>query len=143
MPSSEEVIKSNLKGDIDSFLSRKKAEKNEDQHNIKFLSILEFVEKFKLLPYGLYPVQKFLLKMYYNIPLDTVLPQEYQDRIRVPKDWKNIADYLELTEAQYLEHLYSEGRCNVNKQGKLSKELILVMGRRSGKSTMSAIISAY
>lgn len=145
MPSTEEPVKSNLKGSLDGFISRKKREKQEDQFNIKFLNILEFIERFQLLPHGLYPVQKFILKMFYGIPLDSIMPEDVTDRIRVPKNWEKISDYIYMTEVQYLEYLYAEGRCNVKVQDldNLRKELILVIGRRSGKSTLSALCSSY
>lgn len=146
MPSSEESIKSNLRGSLDNIINKKKREKNEDQFNINFLNILEFIERFHLLPYGLYPVQKFILKLYYNIPLDSVLPEDEVQRIKVPRSWDKMHEASFLTEVEYLEYLHAEGRCNIKVQDlskKPRKELILVIGRRSGKSTISALISAY
>lgn len=145
MPSSEDVVKSNLKAPLDAFLSKKKLEKQEDQFNIKFLNILEFIEQFKLLPFGLYPVQRFILKLYYGIPLDTVLPEDETRRIRVPKDWRKVQESVFMTEVEYLAYLNAEGRCNIGVQdlSRTRKELMLVIGRRSGKSTLSALISAY
>lgn len=145
MPSSEEAIKSNLKSSLDNVINRRKQEKQEDQFNIKFLNILEFIERFKLLPHGLYPVQKFILKLYYNIPLDTELPDDEAERIKVPKHWENMQDVVYMTEVDYLAYLHAEGRCNIGVQdlSRFRKELILVIGRRAGKSTLSALISAY
>jgi len=76
----------------------------------KTLNIIEFVES----PYGLnstneiklFPVQKFILKVLYNIELDTKTKS-----IRIPKSWQ-FADlpehYHNFTEAEYMQYLYNE-----------------------------------
>src|SRR4051812_49217377 len=110
MPSREEVLRPRLNDSVDDFLNKKRRDKRENQHNIKFLNIIEFIDTFKLLPYGLYPVQKFILKMYYGIPLDSELPSDETGRIRVPKAWDKLDDYTYMTEVQYLEFLYHQGR---------------------------------
>jgi hypothetical protein len=145
MPSNEEVTKSRLTDTVDEVLNKKRRDKKESQQDIKFLNILEFIEVFKLLPYGLYPVQKFILKMYYNIPLDDILPDDETQRIKVPKSWDKISEAVFMTEVQYLAYLHSEGRCNVGVQNlaRHRREIILVIGRRSGKSTLSSLCSAY
>jgi len=55
----------------------------------------------------------------------------------------NVAFWM--TEAEYLRHLYSEGRCNISEviEGEERREMILSVGRRSGKTTISACIAAY
>ena len=68
MPSTEKKQQSELVGVIDSFLDEKNVGKDDD--SVSFLSIIDFIERFKLLPNGLFPAQKFVLKLYYNIPLD-------------------------------------------------------------------------
>ena len=136
MPSREKIIKSHLTGALDSFLDDVKQgkikESGKDEGDTEFLNIIEFIDRFKLLPDGLYPVQKFIVKMYYKIPLDDTLPAD-KDRIKVTdKFGKKVLH--ELTEKQYLEFLYNQGRCNVKEQDdKPRGELILILGRRSGK----------
>jgi hypothetical protein len=147
MPSTEKVVKSELTGVLDSFLSSKRSKKKNpdgtDNDQPEFLTIIDFIERFKLLPYGLFPVQKFILKLYYNIPLDTTLPNNDTDIIKIT-DKFGVKVLYELTEFQYLEYLYSQGRCNIKEQdGKERRELLLVLGRRSGKSTLSALVAAY
>ncbi len=147
MPSVEKKERSDLTGAVDSFLSgkrRKRAvEPGGDLYNPGFLNIIEFIERFKLLPNGLFPVQRFILKLYYCIPLDDVLPDNPSDRIRVTKTFRR-DKATELTEVQYLKYLYDRGRCNVEVQDfKARMELVLVIGRRSGKSMLSSLISAY
>lgn len=141
MPIKEIQYKSQLTGAVDDFLrSRRKKETgsefNEDAGD--FLNVIEFIEKFKLLPYGLFPVQKFIVKLYYNIPLD--------DTEKTIKITDKFGDEVlhEFTEVEYLKYLYDNGRCNIREQdGKERRELILVLGRRSGKSELSSIFAAY
>jgi intein/homing endonuclease len=136
MPSTEKKQKSELVSVIDSFLDEKQAGK--DENKVEFLSIIDFIERFKLLPDGLFPVQKFILKLYYNIPLD-----DKEKTIKIT-DRFNVKVLYEFTEVEYLEFLHDQGRCNIKAQDShVRHELILVLGRRSGKSTLSAIISAY
>ncbi len=147
MPIKEKKVGSDLLGAVDSFLDKKRRDKatdaDQDEFNPEFLDILEFIEKFSLFPNGLFPVQRFILKLYYNLPLDDVLPDNPDKRIKVTKTFHK-KNAIDLTEVQYLEHLHTEGRCNMKVQdGRERRELILVLGRRSGKSAMSAIITAY
>ncbi|KKL79751.1 hypothetical protein LCGC14_2011660, partial [marine sediment metagenome] len=140
MPSTEKVRKSELTQALDSFLDDKRSDGTED---VGFLTILEFVDRYKLLPGGLYPVQKFIFKLYYNLPLDDFIPEKKGDRIKVSRDFRN-EDAREMSEVEYLRHLYSQGRCNIKEQDeKERRELILVLGRRSGKSLLSSIVAAY
>lgn len=147
MPSKEKVVKSELTSTIDDFLSSKKREKNvaagKDEGDADFLNIIEFIDRFNLLPQGLFPVQRFIVKLYYNIPLDNVLPANEKDRIKITDKFGQTV-LKELTEVQYLEYLYDHGRCNIRVQdGRERRELILVIGRRSGKSMLSSIFAAY
>lgn len=136
MPSTEKVQKSALTGVIDSFLDEKRSPSDKD--DTKFLSIIDFIERFKLLPMGLFPVQKFILKLYYNMPLD-----ESAKTIKITDRLNTKVLHL-FTEKEYLTYLFDQGRCNLREQdGRARHELILVLGRRSGKSTLSAIIAAY
>lgn len=126
-----------LVGVIDTFLDEKHAKSGKDD-SVVFLSIIDFIDRFKLLPHGLFPVQKFILKLYYDIPLDS------EEKCIPITDRFNTKTLHELTEVEYLEFLYDQGRCNIRSQDKNTRhELILVLGRRSGKSTLSAIIAAY
>ena len=142
MPSKEVAYKSQLTGTIDSFLNDKKqihAKKSgKGEGDVEFITILEFIDKFKLFPIGLFPVQKFILKLYYNLPLD--------DTEKVIKITNRYGSEIlnELTEVEYLRYLYDKGRCNLREQdGKERHEIILVLGRRSGKSAIAAIVASY
>jgi len=100
--------------------------------------IITFIESDWGLGMRLFPVQKVILKAHYGIPLE--------DKVKtIPiSDWRR-ENYQHLTEAEYLEHLFKEGRCNIKKveKGKERREMILSIGRRSGKTTLSACIAAY
>jgi len=143
MPTKEPKFHSQLTGEVSDFLDQKRRKKygggeDGDDGDVQFLSIVEFIEKFKLFPFGLFPAQKFIIKMYYGIPLD-----DTEKRIRVKERFDSVTP-LEFTEVEYLRYLYDQGRCNVKEQdGKVRRELILILGRRSGKSAMAAIFAAY
>jgi hypothetical protein len=114
------------------------------------MDIIEYVES----PYGLgmtydisgvelFPVQKFIIKGYYNLPLNNV------DRnITVPKEWYHAQSakpehYYNFTEAEYMRYLYEEGRCNIREPDHDRREMVLPIGRRSGKSFVTSIIGSY
>ena len=93
----------------------------------KAVNIIEFAEAKWGLNIKLTPVQKFILKCFYSIPLseDVVIevPNIVNDRI-----------LHKFNEYEFLNWLYQEGRCNTNVvTGKNFRELILPVGRRSGK----------
>jgi len=141
MPIKEPKFQSHLTGEVTDFLDRKRREKHGEggeggEEN--FLTIIEFIEKFKLFPHGLFPVQKFIVKLYYNVPLDNV-----NKNITVKDKFSEHTLYT-FTETEYLQYLYDQGRCNIKEQdGKVRRELILILGRRSGKSAMAAVFAAY
>jgi len=139
MPSKEVEKGSELLGTIDSFLDRKRASKKRGPDDPGFLNIIEFIEVFKLLPYGLFPVQRFILKLYYGIPLDDT------NKIIKVTDHYGSEVLHSFTEVEYLRYLYNDGRCNIKEQDLKHPryELVLILGRRGSKSTMSAIIAAY
>jgi len=141
MPIKEVVYKSQLTGTVDDFLrSRRKSKTGSEFQDDRddFLNIIDFIDKFKLLPYGLFPVQRFIVKLYYNIPLDAV-----NKTVKIT-DKFGVNVLHDFTEVEYLEHLYESGRCNIRVQdGRERRELILVLGRRAGKSELSSIFAAY
>lgn len=104
--------------------------------------IIDFVESPWGLKLKLFPVQRFITKLYYHQELDNTLPANPDDRIKV---WEGLGRPVkyEFTEAEYLRFLYNEGRCNIGEQDHERRELLLSMGRRAGKSTMSAVFASY
>jgi hypothetical protein len=100
-------------------------------------NIVEFVEEPWGLNMKLFPVQKVILKAHYGIELDDTTPFKVSN-------WRRDKFY-DLTEKQYIEYLFNEGRCNTKEvvPGNDRREMILSIGRRSGKTTISACIAAY
>lgn len=139
MPVREPTFKSALTSEVSSFIEKKRKDRaGGEDGDVEFLSVIDFIHKFKLFPYGLYPVQKFIVKLYYNMPLD-----EVNKTIKITDKFNSKILY-EMTEKEYLKYLYDQGRCNISEQdGRARRELILCIGRRSGKSAMSAVFAAY
>ena len=103
----------------------------------KDADIIEFVESSWGLKMTLFPVQRVILKAHYGLELDD------KDTFKI-SDWRR-RDWETHTEKSYLKKLYDEGRCNIGEviPGKQRREMILSIGRRSGKTTISACIAAY
>ena len=100
--------------------------------------IITFCEAPWGIRFPLFPVQKFILRCMYGLPLE-----EKQKVIKVP-DEVNDKILFEFTEKEFLHWLHEEGMCNTTvTTGKKFNELIFVAGRRSGKSNIAACISAY
>lgn len=75
---------------------------------------------------------------YYGMELDDI-----NKTIEVP-DLLNEKILYRMTELEFLDFLYSEGRCNTNEiMGKNFHELVLVVGRRGTKSTLASCVSNY
>lgn len=100
-------------------------------------NIIEFVEEPWGLGMQLFPVQKIILKAHYGIPLDDT-------QTFTVTDWRR-QNVRQMTEKDYLAFLYSEGRSNIKEvvPGYERREMILSVGRRGGKTTLSACIAAY
>lgn len=102
------------------------------------VDIITFIEAPWGLNMRLFPVQKVILKTYYGLPLENKEPT------LTFTDWRR-SNERRLTEADYLKLLYDEGRCNIGvvEPGRERREMVLSIGRRAGKTTLSACIAAY
>jgi len=103
------------------------------------VDIITFVQAPWGLNFVLRPVQIFILKALYGLKLNDT------DRtIEVP-DVTNDKVLYTLSETEFHRWLLDEKRCNTAEigEGKSFRELVLVIGRRGGKSTIASIISAY
>lgn len=98
-----------------------------DGRRIKIFSVLQYAESTWGLGMKLYPVQRFIVKLYYHIPLD-----DTEKTIVIPDMFKTKVLYR-FTEVEYLRYLFSEGRCNIGEQDHVRRQLVLAIGRRSGK----------
>lgn len=103
----------------------------------KMYSILEYIESSWGLGLTLWPVQRFIVKLYYHLPLE--------DRIKSIRvtDMFNTQVLHHFTEVEYLAFLFSEGRCNIGVQDHARRELLLAIGRRGSKTTLSGIFASY
>jgi hypothetical protein len=130
------------------------------------VDIITFVESEWGLGLKLFPVQRIILKAHYGMelddnplgfPLDAPIPQNHPayDEDLVDLDGYYIyrvvtTDFRRQnpqyhTEASYLKYLHSEGRCNIDRvvPGKQRREMVLSVGRRSGKTLITSCIVAY
>jgi hypothetical protein len=100
--------------------------------------VVTFVEAPWGLNIKLLPVQKFILRAFYGLPLDRV-----SKTIDVP-DITNEHILYHFTERNFLKWLYAEGRCNVDDtEGHIFQEVVLAIGRRGTKSSIASFISNY
>lgn len=102
-------------------------ETNAFGRQVRIFDILTFIEASWGLGMSLYPAQRFIVKLYYNVPLDDTTPTI------VIKDWATQEIKFTLTEKQYLVYLYEQGRCNIKEQDHMRRQLLLSIGRRAGK----------
>ena len=93
----------------------------------RIFSVLDYIEGAWGLNMKLYPVQRFIVKLYYYLPLDNT-----RKTIRIT-DMFNTRVLYNFTEAEYLRFLYEEGRCNIGTQDHERRDLLLSLGRRAGK----------
>lgn len=105
--------------------------------NREVASIVDFIEEPWGLSMKLFPVQKVILKAHYGLELDDKNPFQISD-------WRR-QKFTSFTEKQYLEYLFNEGRSSIKEviPGQDRREMILSIGRRSGKTAISACIAAY
>lgn len=103
----------------------------------RIFSILDYIEGAWGLNMNLFPVQRFIVKLYYFLPLDSV-----RKTIRIT-DMFNSRVLYNFTELEYLHFLYEEGRCNIGVQDHERRDLLLAIGRRAGKTTLSGIFASY
>lgn len=119
-------------------------EKKSDSSKVLDKDIMEFVSA----PWGLglgvspevpplYPAQRFILKCYYGMDLD-----DSNNRDIIVKDQFNEVELYRFNEKEYAQFLYDELRVNVLDYGE-RQNLVLVCGRRAGKTTLTACIIAY
>lgn len=130
------------------------------------VDIITFIQAPWGLGLKLFPVQRVIIKTHYGMelddnplgyPLDTPVPLDHQNYDKTLLDYDgyyglrvHVTDFrrendLYFTEAGYLKYLYEEGRCNTDKvvPGKQRREMVLSVGRRSGKTLITSCIVAY
>jgi len=103
----------------------------------RIFNILEYIEQGWGLGMNLYPAQRFIVKLYYSLPLET-----HEKKIKI-SDMFGEKTLYHFTEKEYLTYLYNEGRCNIGEQDHERRELVLALGRRAGKTALSSIFASY
>jgi len=103
----------------------------------KEVNIVTFCEHSSYLDQPLNPVERFVLKIFYGIELDS---EKKTINVRFfPFDKEGIY----FTEVEYLNFLIEQIRTNLGHELRKALELVLVCGRRSGKTFIASVISAY
>lgn len=89
------------------------------------------------------PVQRVVFKLVRGLPLDDV--QKFPLRSFEPGRDGHSWSVTEHTEKSYVRKLYDEGRCNVSGTGFGTgfRDVTLVAGRRSGKTTIAGALCAH
>jgi hypothetical protein len=130
------------------------------------VDVIEFIEAPWGLDLKLYPVQRVILKAHYGMalddnaldfPLDGPIPETHPDydpalvdedgcyiyRLEITDFRRENINFM--TEAGYLRFLYDEGRCNIREvvPGNQRREMVLSVGRRSGKTLITSCVVAY
>jgi hypothetical protein len=107
----------------------------------KEVDILTFVESpFYLNIKTLQPAQKFILKIFYNLPLDNNIKC-----VKV-RSFPHDEDGIVLTEWEYAQYLINQKRTNIlspEQTENSPSELLLACGRRGGKTFITSVITAY
>lgn len=93
--------------------------------------------------HGLFPVQKFVLKMMFGVPLS-----DEPDAIDIPTSWKYVDsdkrwNRLKFSEAEYLEYLIDRDRAFPSTEPGRPKNISLAFGRRSGTSSLLSFAGLY
>ena len=130
---------------------------------------ITFIETEWGLGLRLFPVQRIIIKAHYGMALDDNALDVPLDREVLTSDpdydpaWEDhldnegfykwrivVTDFRRenvqcMTEADYLRFLYDEGRCNIREviPGVQRREMVLSVGRRSGKTLITSCIVAY
>lgn len=115
----------------------------EAEDDFQTVDILSYIKA----PWGLaenpYPIQRFILKLIFGMELD--------DEERDITIWDRFKENQlgQFTEDEFLRFLNAEGRCNLTPEehtaniGRQKNTIILRMGRRGGKTTISQWVAGY
>jgi len=131
-------VKLDLKNQIDSVdLDHPEIVIPDGPFQPKVFNILDYIEQPWGLNMTLYPVQRFVVKLYYHLPLDD------KNKTITVTDMLGDQVRYRFTETEYLKFLNSEGRCNIGEQDHPRNELVMSVGRRGGKTMLSSIFASY
>ena len=113
--------------------------KNRLANSTQVSDIITFTESKWGLNFELFPMQRFILKVFYGLPLD-----EMNKSIPL-RDELNEKELGMLTEADMMDFLIRTKRTNITeyKAGNTFRELCLCCGRRASKSSIISIVCTY
>lgn len=111
----------------------------------QLMNIIEFCESSSGLGIKLFPVQRFIFKVFYAIPLDDDI---VNNPIQLTDDFNESVIKEFTSEIEFFKYLYIEGRINISYEewstgDFLFIEIVFVIGRRGSKTTMTSIITCY
>jgi hypothetical protein len=84
------------------------------------------------------PAQMFILKCYYGLE-----PDDSSNRNIIINDQFNEVEKYRFNEKEYIDYLYNEGRINVTNIEHPYNNIVLIAGRRGGKTLITSCIVAY
>lgn len=111
---------------------------------LDLMNVVEFAESSTGLNLKLYPAQRFILRVFYGLELQTNL----QDPIVIKDGFNEHIVETFTDERDFFEYLYSHKRINMSYEtwdacrGD-SNEIVLICGRRASKTVMTSIITAH
>lgn len=131
------MAKNNQKVNTDFFQGLAR-EYNSNIDDSMVVDVVTFAEANWGLNIRLYPMQAFILKCFYGLPLS--------EHLMVPiKDPLNTKIIMEMNEVELINYLIREKRTNMKayEPGKKYRSLLLCCGRRASKSVLTSIIASY
>lgn len=115
--------------------------------DIHAMDIITFAESKSGLGLKLYPAQKFILKVFYSLPLDDNL----QEPIVIKDQFNQAVLYTFHSEIEFMNLLHAQKRINISyerylkniEEGVVINEALLICGRRASKTVLTAIIVTH
>lgn len=103
--------------------------------SVRTVDILEFAEGKKFLGLTLFPVQRFLFKLVYGLPLSSNL----EDPIVLHDRFNEVVERVFHSEFEFLDYLYESKKINSREFKYPLVNVYLAIGRRGTKTTMSSV----
>lgn len=118
----------------------------EHRKNSSILDPVTFAESASGLNIKLYPVQRFILKVFYSLPLESQLPSG--EEIVIRDEFNEHPLYTFTSEIDFFNFLYEQKRINLSydewsESDDSLLEVVFVCGRRASKTTLTSIITIH
>ena len=113
--------------------------RNSISASTEMVDVITFAEASWGLKFDLFPMQRFILKTFYGLPLDD------GEKVIPLRDELNTKTLAVFTEREMMEFLIENKRTNIleYKPGQSKKYFILCCGRRASKTNITSIICGY